>query len=116
MLQSWQYCARVRPWIAMASAYLLAIQMALSAFVPATAAIAMVETGTARHRYGRRQAYAARWCADRPQSLVLIKRHLLRLRRRSRTRSGHATNISWRIFLPAADILAALREPVDPLI
>ncbi len=83
----------------------------------ATAAIAMVETVAATHRYGRRQAHVARWCTDRPQSLVLIKRHLLRLRRRSRTWSGHATNKSWRIFLPPADILAALREPswpVDP--
>jgi hypothetical protein len=37
MLQSWQYCARVRPWIALAAAYALAIQMVLSAFVPSFA-------------------------------------------------------------------------------
>jgi hypothetical protein len=37
MLQCGQYCARVRPWIAMAAAYALAIQMVLSAFVPSFA-------------------------------------------------------------------------------
>jgi hypothetical protein len=39
MLQSLQYCARARPWIAMAAAYAIAIQMVLSAFAPSIAPV-----------------------------------------------------------------------------
>jgi hypothetical protein len=130
MLQS--FCARVRPWIAMAAAYALAIQMVLSAFVPSFApAVAgdafsvVCQSGHSDSRDGGGNASLRQTpgicCTLVYGSPAILGPDQVALAALEAPVSHVVRPCDEHIlahFFPVADILAALREPswpVDPL-